>query len=413
MDFGFSDPQVLLQQTLREFMQREYPAKRVREAEAAETGYLPAVYRQLGELGVLGLTLPERDGGAGGSWVDLALFYEEAGRALFASPHLPSVLLGGRLLARWGSPAQRQAWLPGLAAGTRVLAVGWPLDRGEPGPTGLVARATAAGYVLEGTVSHVGGWPGAAGVLLLAEPADQPGGLALFLAPPDAPGLVATPQPLLNGERLVRLRCDGVRLSADAAVGEARPAADLLGDVLVGAKVAAAARALGAASAAVDMAVAYAKEREQFGRPIGSFQAIQHRLANLAMLVTEARMLVYHAAWLLDAEAAGGDGPVSVATRRAAGGTLQARRPATERERSEPQRARQRERAAAMAKLRAGAAAREAGAGCILVHGGYGYIMESDPQLYYRHGKTLELTLGAPAAERALLAATHAPFIPA
>jgi alkylation response protein AidB-like acyl-CoA dehydrogenase len=376
MDFGLNETQELLRRTLREFLQREYPSRVVREAEASERGYLPAVYRRLGELGVLGLTLPEAEGGAGGSWVDLAVFYEEAGRALLASPHLSSVVLGGGLLARWASPAQRQAWLPALASGERVLAVAWPLDAGAPGPSGLVAQPAAGGYRLRGEVPHVAHYVGADAVLLVAAIADTAGRLGLFLADPATPGLTATPQPLQSGEPLVRLRCDDLWLPADAAVGEPQPAAVLFGPTLDAAKMAVAALALGGAEAAVDMAVAYAKERHQFGRPIGSFQAIQHRLARLAMLVEEARLLVYAAAWQLDQGA-------------------EARR------------------AAAMAKLQAGTAFREAATGCILVHGGYGFMLETDPQLYYRRAKVLEFALGAPEAQRALIAATHTPFIPA
>jgi alkylation response protein AidB-like acyl-CoA dehydrogenase len=374
MDFDRTRPQELLRRTLRDFFQREYPSAAVRAAEATERGYLPSVYQQLGRLGVLGFGLPPALGGAGGGWLETCLLYEEAGRVLFTSPHLPSVVLAGRLLARWGSAAQQRAWLPALAEGVRALAFGWPLDRGEAGPAPLVAERTADGYRLRGSVPHVVGWPGAQGVLLVADLAGADGRQVLLLAPPDA-GFAVTPQPLLGGEPLVALRCDALALPAEAAVGEPRPSTELLQPTLDGAKVAVAARALGVASACLDRAVAYAKQREQFGRPIGSFQAIQHRLAHLAIQVAEVRWLTYTAAWALDQ---GEDA----------------------------------HRAAAMAKLRAGAVARDAGKDCILVHGGVGFIVESDPPLYYRHGKPLEFVLGTPEAQRALIAAGHTPFIP-
>ncbi|HLH27100.1 MAG TPA: acyl-CoA dehydrogenase family protein [Chloroflexota bacterium] len=376
VDFALSEPQEMLRRTLREFMQREYPPTAVRAAETTERGYDLAIYQRLNDLGVLGLGLPEEVGGAGGSWVDLAVFYEEAGRALLASPHLSSVVLGGGLLARHGSAAQQQAWLADLARGARVLAVGWPLEGGEAGPSGIEARRDGDGYVLRGEVAHVAGYVGADGVLLVAEMADTGGRQGLFLAAPDTPGLTGTRQPLMSGEPLARLRLDDARLDAAAAVGEALAPAALWGPLLDGAKVALAAYALGAASAAVDMGVAYAKDRQQFGRPIGSFQAVQHRLANLQILVEQARLLTYHAAWLLDQGA-------------------DARR------------------AAAMAKLRASIAVREAATGNILVHGGYGFMLEADPQLYYRRAKLLELALGNPDAERALLAREHQPLVAA
>jgi alkylation response protein AidB-like acyl-CoA dehydrogenase len=373
VDFALSEPQEMLRRTLREFMQREYPLTAVRAAETTERGYDLAIYHRLNDLGVLGLGLPEAAGGAGGDWVDLAVFYEEAGRALLASPHLSSVVLGGGLLARHGSAAQQQAWLPELARGARVLAVGWPLEAGEAGPSGAQARRGDDGYLLSGDVPHVAHYLGADGVLVVAELVGTGGHYGLFLVEPGAAGLTATPQPLMSGEPLVRLRLDDVRLGADAAVGEAMAPDALWGSLLDGAKVAVAAYALGAASAAVDMGVAYAKERQQFGRPIGSFQAVQHRLANLQILVEQARLLTYHAAWLLDEGA-------------------DARR------------------AAAMAKLRASIAVREAGTGDILVHGGYGFMLEADPQLYYRRAKTLELAFGNPDAERGLLTREHQPL---
>src|SRR5579875_2955281 len=175
VDFALSEPQEMLRRTLREFMQREYPPTAVRAAETTERGYDLAIYQRLNDLGVLGLGLPEAEGGAGGGWVDLAVFYEEAGRALLASPHLSSVVLGGGLLARWADSAQRQAWLPALASGERVLAVAWPLDAGEPGPCGLVAQPAAGGYRLRGEVPHVAHYVGADAVLLVAERADAAG----------------------------------------------------------------------------------------------------------------------------------------------------------------------------------------------------------------------------------------------
>jgi alkylation response protein AidB-like acyl-CoA dehydrogenase len=409
VDFALDESQEMLRRTLREFMQREYPPAAVRAAETTERGYDPGVYRRLSELGVLGLGLPEAAGGAGG-WVDLAVFYEEAGRALLASPHLSSVVLGGGLLARHGSAAQREAWLPGLTSGARVLAVGWPLGAGEAGPgaprageagasgvraepsglpapsavggatsgavapRGLRARRVDGGWALSGAVGQVAHYVGADGVLLLAEVAGADGRQGLFLAEPGAPGLAATVGTLTSGEPLARLRLEDVRLAAEAAVGEPMAPAALWGPLLDAAKIAVAAQALGGAAAAVDLAVAYAKERQQFGRPIGSFQAVQHRLANLQILVEQARLLTYYAAWLLD-------------------NGQDARR------------------AAAMAKLRASIAVREAATGGILVHGGYGFMLEADPQLYYRRAKVLELTLGSPDAERALLMREHQPFV--
>jgi alkylation response protein AidB-like acyl-CoA dehydrogenase len=376
LDFNLSRPQEFMQRMLRDFMQKECPPTVVREAETTERGYDPALYRRLGELGVLGFGVPKAEGGADGSWGDLAVLYEESGRALFPSPHLSSVVLGGGLLTRRGSAAQRQAWLRDLCSGARVLAVGWPLGAGEPGPTGLTARSDNGGYRLSGEVAQVAHGVGADGYLLVASIADAPGRVGLFLAEPGASGLTVAAQQMMSGESLARLRLDDVRLPADAAVGEPAPAAEVFGPLLDGAKVLVAAQSLGGSEWAIDTAVAYAKERYAFNRPIGAFQAIQHRLANLAILVEETRLLTYTAAWQLE----------------------------------QGQDAR---RMAAMAKLKAGVAFREASVSCILVHGGYGFMLESNQQLYYRRAKALELSYGSPDAQRALIAAEHQAFIPA
>jgi alkylation response protein AidB-like acyl-CoA dehydrogenase len=376
LDFTLSRPQEFMQRMLRDFMVKEYPHTAVREAENMERGYDPAVYRRLGELGVLGFGLPKEQGGAGGGWVDLAVFYEEAGRALLASPHLSSVVLGGGLLARRGSAAQRQAWIKDLASGNRVLAVAWPMDHGSAGPSGLTARSANGGYVLSGEVVHVPSAVGADALLLVAEVADTPGHHGLFLAEPNAAGLTIEPTHLISSEIVARVRASELHLPADAAVGEPAPPEALWGALLDGAKVCSAAQALGGAQAMIDMATAYAKERHQFNRPIGSFQAVQHRLANLAILTEEARLLVATAAWHLDA---GDDG----------------------------------RRLAAMAKLKASIACREASVGGLLTHGGYGFMIESNPQLYYRRAKVLEFAYGGPDAQRALIATEHRPFIPA
>jgi alkylation response protein AidB-like acyl-CoA dehydrogenase len=375
LDFNLGRPQEFMQRMLRDFMQNEYPHTVVREAETTDRGYAPAIYRRLGELGVLGFGVPKAEGGADGGWIDLAVLYEEGGRALLASPHLSSVVLGAGLLVRRGSAAQRQAWVRDLVSGSKVLAVAWPLDAGEPGPSGARVQVQNGGYVLSGTVAHVPHAVGADGYLLVAEVADAPGRLGLFLAEPNSPGLTIETGPLMSGEPLSRVRLQDARLPSEAVVGEPAPAAEVFGPLLDGAKTLAAAHGLGGAEAMVDMAAAYAKERHQFNRPIGSFQAVQHRLANLAILVEEARLLVYTAAGLLDA---GQDA----------------------------------RRAAAMAKLKASAAFREASTSGLLVHGGYGFMLESNPQLYYRRAKALELAYGSPDAQRAVITTGHQQFAP-
>lgn len=358
----------MLSEVAGELFRRHCPLTAVRAWEEQAVECPAELYRELGRQGFLGLLVPESHGGAGLNCQALTAVAEAAGRALAPGPFLVSAALMPAVLIAAGTPAQQTRWLPRLAAGETHLALAWQETDADAEPPAVtaVAERTAGGYRLTGTKHYVawGGEPGA--YLVLARVGAGDGPLALFLAPGDSPA-ARQPVRIQSGEDLWSVHWQGARLPPDALLGSAGEGWALLEAALVPTRIAAAAYAVGAGEAALDLAVAYARERQQFGRPIGGFQAIQHKLADAASRVQQARLLTALAAWRHDQG-------------------LSARRDA------------------AAALLRAGEAFCTASLDAIQVHGGYGFMVEYDIQLYYRRAKPLQLRFGTPAVlRRALL----------
>ncbi len=362
MDFRLTEQQQLIRDTARTLFTKEFPTSRLREVEAQGLSAFVPVYRKMAELGFLGMVVPESAGGAGGTWLDVALFNEEAGRALVPTVHVAAGIVVQALLAL-GTPAQQRDRLPALLAGTEVATPAW-IEEGDDGRGArpeTVATAEGTRFVLQGRKRFVENVEIAATLLVTAR--DASGRAGLYLVARDSPGLRRREWVLQSLDRVADVELERVVVEGDAALPgpwDAWPA------VLDGGKIALAAYATGAAQAALDMAVAYSKVRVQFDRPIGSFQALQHKLADAAMHVEQARILVHLAAWLRDTRGGGVE-------------------------------------EAAMAKLVAGRALRRAAYTSTLAHGGYGFMEEQDIQLFFRRAKVLEHRLGGPAAQHELI----------
>jgi alkylation response protein AidB-like acyl-CoA dehydrogenase len=279
------------------------------------------------------------------------------GRVVCPGPYLETVV-AAHGLQRAGSPAQQARWLPAIAGGAAratVALLDAELDW-SPEATETRAEPVPGGIRLTG-VKEWAPWAHVADVLLL--PARGAEGLSLFLVEGGAEGLDVTPVPTMDpGMRWSTVRLDGVRVGFDARLGDAGAAAGLLGGLLRRGAVGAAAMMLGAARQCLDMSVAYAKVREQFGQPIGSFQAIRHRCAEMLLEVENAHAATYYAAWALDASAE--DGAL----------------------------------AASVAKAYVSDAARRVCGEAIQVHGGIGFTWEHDLHLYFKRAKALEASWG-------------------
>ena len=352
----FSEDQELLRRSVAELLASECSLAALRgwmdEGRSGRAALPAAVWRKLAELGWLGLAIPEAYGGAGLGLVELAIVLEETGRVLLPGPLLSTAVFGGLAVLRAGREEQRRALLPRIAEG--ALRVGFALPGEEPP---LRFRRHAGGFELSG--SHPFVLEAESAELLLVPARGEDGELALLLVPARGEGVALRPVALLDATRsLSELRCDGARAPADALLGEPGRGAAALETILDAARAALAAEMCGGARQALELSVRYARSREQFGRPIGSFQAIQHRCADMLVAVESACSAAWYAAWAVEHGAP--DAHV----------------------------------AACMAKAVCSDAYRRVAGDAIQVHGGLGFSWEQDPQLYYKRAKSSELLLG-------------------
>ncbi len=369
MDARFTEEQERLREGARDFLARECPMSLVREISDDGKAFPDALWQRLAELGWLGLVFAERHGGAGLGPLELALVLEETGRVLLPGPFLSTVALGGLAVALAGTEEQRQRILPAIAEG-RLRATLALLEEGTGwDATGvcLLARREGSALRVSGTKRFV----------LDAETADlfvtpvrlESGELVLLLVDRRSEGVSVRPVAQVDATRRVgELHLADVRLGADAILGEPPAGAAALERLLDHARVALCAEMCGCAARVLELSVDYAKTREQFGRPIGSFQAIQHKCADMLVQVEAMRSATWYAAWALASDADDAH------------------------------------RAACMAKSYCADAAPEVAGAGIQIHGGQGFTWEQDLHLYYKRAKASELQLGGAAFHRELVA---------
>jgi alkylation response protein AidB-like acyl-CoA dehydrogenase len=366
VNFAFDEEQEELRRSVRRFLEQRSPEAEVRRLMDTVEGYDPAVWRQMaGELGLQGIAVPEQHGGAGYGYVELAVVFEEMGRALLCAPFFATVALAANLLVATGDAAAMAEYLPGIADGTTVATVAQLEASGRWDEGGITLAAAHGGpgwslsgekrYVLDGHVAD-----------LFLVPARAPSGLSIFAVERSATGVESSPVPTLDQTRKqARVSFERAPARLVGTEGEGWPAISRMLDL---AAVALAAEQVGGAQRALDMAVEYAKSRVQFGRPIGSFQAIKHRCADLLVEVEAARSAAYYAGW--------------------AAAESDAELPSV----------------ASLAKSYCSEAYFHAAAGNIQIHGGIGFTWEHPAHLYFKRAKSSELLLGDPAYHRELLA---------
>ena len=357
MDLAFTEEQHMLRHTMRGVCNQQAPIAVVRAMEDDPIGYPEGFWKKLGELGLLGLTLPERYGGANQSALEGAIVYEEFGRALAPSPHLVSSVLSAGVLALGGSDAQKEEWLPKIASGEAILTPAWLEPKGGYGPGGVRLAAVADGgsYRLNGTKRHVLFAKAATRVLVLARTGDGASDVDLFLVDPASPGVEMTQQLSMASDTQYTIAFNDVRVPQSVRIGQAKSGWAVWNEVMHDGIIMLAAQAMGGAERALEMTVQYAKDREQFDKPLGAFQAIAHYLADAVTVVDGGKTLVHEAAWA--------------------------------RSRGKPV-----DRLAPMAKLFACQTFRDVTAMALQVHGGIGFTVEYDIQLYFRRAKQLQLS---------------------
>ena len=302
MDFGFSEEQDLLRGEARKLFDEVCPIAGLRARCETPAGHSPEVWKQLGELGWLGLIVPEAHGGAGLGWLDLVVLLEESGRNLFPGP-LVSNTLAAAILMDAADQAQQRRWLPGLADGSRIGSVAL-LDEREafsPDAIGLRGLRESDGWRLSGEKRFVTDPTAADLFVVVFRTGDTPEALSLGVVESAAAGVSARRFATLDQtRRLGSLELTDVRISDDAVLGAPGEAWPTLERLLDRGAVAVSAEMLGSAQAALELTVQYAKDRVQFGSPIGRFQGVKHPLAEMHVQLESARSLIYYAGWALD-----------------------------------------------------------------------------------------------------------------
>ncbi|HVC67443.1 MAG TPA: acyl-CoA dehydrogenase family protein [Acidimicrobiales bacterium] len=370
LDLTFSPEQEMLRETVRGVLAATSPLRVVRELEDDPTGYSPELWKQLAHLDLIGLQLPEEYGGSGMTTLETVVLYEEFGRAIAPSPHFVSSILSGGALARSGSAEQKEAWLPGIVSGESILTPAWLEPENSSGPKGVQLRAEpdGDGWTLTGTKRHVAFASSASRLVVLARTGDGPGDVDLFLVDPSAAGVTLAQQLTIASDAQYQVELAGVRVTEADRIGAAGSGWATWDAILHEGIILAAAQAVGGAQYALDITVQYAKDRQQFDKPLGAFQALAHYLADAATTVDGARVLVHEAAWA-----------------RSEG------RPVAK--------------LAPMAKLYACQTFRDVTATAQQIFGGIGFTVEFDIQLYFRRAKQLQLSWWEPAILEELIAA--------
>lgn len=357
MDLDFSEEQDILREMVAGVLTEYCPIETVREMEDHEVGYPEELWKQFGELGLQGLLIPEQYGGSAQSMLEAAIVYEELGRGLAPTPHFVSSVIGAGVLLAAGSDAQKEEWLTRIAAGEAILAPAWLEPGNGFGAKGVQLRASRDGddYVLSGEKRHVQFASAASRLIVLVRSGDGEEGVDLLLVDPKADGLTLTQQKSLASDTQYKVVFDGVKVPASDRIGAAGSGWKTWDKVMHDGIILLAALAVGGADKALEITTQYAKDRKQFDKPLGAFQAISHYLADACTAIDGGRTLVYEAAW---AHSVGKD------TKRLA----------------------------PMAKLFTCQTYRDMTAMCQQVWGGVGFTIEYDIQLYFRRAKQLQIT---------------------
>jgi alkylation response protein AidB-like acyl-CoA dehydrogenase len=364
VDFDFTEEQTALRGLAREVLTAESSTPEVRTQMADATGYNEALWKQLADTGLLGITIDDAHGGLGLGLIEQALVLEEMGRAAYPGPYFATCVLAATALMAGGDRAQLDAYLPGIAEGKLKATLALMEDRLTAGPEGIALRARSQGgeYVLSGVKRFVQ-FAHVADVILVAartsDSSDPSHGITIFALDKGAEGLSIEPNVMIDQTNKVStVTLDNVRAGREAVVGQVDGGWKILEIVLRRAAVGAAAVMLGAARRCMDMSVEYAKVREQFGQAIGSFQAIKHACSEMLVEVENSHGATYYAAWAVDAAA-----PDAAL-------------------------------AASVAKSYLGEASRKVCGSAIQVHGGIGFTWEYDLHLYFKQAKFLESLYG-------------------
>ncbi len=373
MDFSFTEEQNMLRISARDFLAKECPKAKVRELSKDEAGYDRHVWHRMAELGWMGLVFPEEYGGMAASFMDLVILMEEMGRNILPGPFFSTIALCALGLLEYGSRDQKARFLPRIATGEAVwaFALAESSGKGKASEVALRAVLREKDYALEGHKLFVADAHVADHILVVARTGDgerPEDGITLYIVDARGPNVRMEAIPTIGGDRQFKVSFDGVKVSQDKILGRVGEGWDIVDFVLQRAAVLKCAEMSGACQAVLDMTSGYAKERVQFDRPIGSFQAIQHKLADMLIDVEAVQYLLYEAAWGISV---GSPSPWRISA----------------------------------AKAKANEAYQRICIEAIAAHGAIGYTMDHDIGLYYRRVKAAQFTAGDTDLHREVIAA--------
>lgn len=356
MNLDFTSEQEILRDSARKFVTNECPYARVKELEESEAGYDKGLWSKMAELGWLGWIFPEEYGGFGGEFIDLVIIQEEIGKAVFPSPFFSTVIQCGLTILEGGSEEQKQTLLGQITEGGLVMALAQYEKDASLLASGVTMKAEPDGdeYVLNGTKMFVMDANTADRLIVVA---NAGGGPTLFLVDAGAPGLTIKKMPTIGKDNNCEVGFNNVKTAKDNIIGPFGGGWEILERMNVKASVAKAAEMVGGCRACIDLTVAYAKEREQYGRPIGGFQVIQHYMANMLLAHDTANAYLYKTAGLIDQ----GDDATT---------------------------------AASVIKACANENFKFVSERAVQIHGGIGTTRECDIGLFYRKAKAFEYTSG-------------------
>jgi alkylation response protein AidB-like acyl-CoA dehydrogenase len=363
MDFELGEEQIMLKTSARDFLENECPKQLVRDMMEDERGYAPELWAKMADLGWMGLVFPEEYDGVASSFLDLAVLLEEMGRALMPGPFVPTVVLAGLPILAAGSEEQKKQFLPKIASGDMIMTLAFMEPSGSLEASGVTVGATPAGedFIIDGTklfvpYAHVADY-----LICATRTKDSPNkeeGITLFLVDAKMSGIHIEVLKTMTGEKLCEVIFDNVSVPKTSILGELDQGWSIMKRILDEATIAECAWMIGGARWALETAVDYAKERIQFGEPIGSFQAIQHKCANMLMEVEGATAITYYAAWAV--------------SENDPGVTL----------------------AASMDKAWCSDIYKHVAADGIQIHGGIGFTWDHDMHLYFKRAKASEVAFG-------------------
>ena len=362
MDFSLTEEQEMLRILARDFLAKECPKAKVREMDKDGKGYDQQLWRSMAELGWIGLIFPEEYGGMGASFMDLVVLTEEMGRNILPGPFFSTIALCALPVLEYGSSEQKTKFLPQIAKGEAIWTFALAESSGRYKASEVKLRAVSEGtnYVVQGcklfvTDAHVADYILVAG--RTGEGKRSEDGITLFIVDAREPNMKMEAIPTIGGDRQFKVSFDRVAVPKDNILGKIGNGWDVVDFILQRAAVLKCAEMSGACQAVLDMTSSYAKERIQFNRPIGSFQAIQHKLADMLIDVEAVQYLLYQAAWGISV---GSPSPWQISA----------------------------------AKAKANEAYQRICIEAIAAHGAIGYTMDHDIGLYYRRVKAAEFAAG-------------------